>query len=121
MLLLTPTRSESKMLSTRPLGFAGTIVAVGLPKIPRSVRPTITMFSVQVPETAMEFGPAAGSEANAAVILVNAPGVPPGQPTAVSVANAKPDDRRRTNTQGSNSLGLEEQIVIISFASHFLF
>jgi hypothetical protein len=78
------------------------------------------MFSVQVPETAMEFGPAAGSEANAAVILVNAPGVPPGQPTVVSVANARPDDRR-TSRQVNNSLGLEEQIVIISFASHFLF
>src|ERR1700681_355315 len=108
MLLLTPTRSESKMVSTRPSGFAGMIVAEGLPKIPRSVRPTITTFSVQVPETAMELGPTAGRDASAAVMLVKAPGVPPGQPTVVSVANAQLDGRRRTNRQVNSSLGPEE-------------
>src|SRR5258707_6803319 len=115
MLLLTPTRSESKMVSTRPFEFCGRIVAVGLPKIARSVRPTITTFSVQVPETAMEFGPAAGREASAAPMVVKAPGVAPLQSTVTSAANARPDDRRRTNTQVNKGLGPEEQILVISF------
>src|SRR5690349_2523526 len=65
------------------------MVAVGFPKTERSVRFRTKTFSVQVPETAMELGPTAGREANAAVIVVKAPGVPPGQPTVVSVANAR--------------------------------
>src|SRR5882672_3317376 len=119
MLLLTPTRSESKMLSTRPFGFAATIVAVGLPKIARSVRLTTTTFSVQVPETAMEFGPTAGKEASAAVMVVKSPGVPPGQPTVVSAAKAMIEGRRRTNRQANRSFGPEEQLFVISFSLCF--
>src|SRR5260370_36734487 len=72
---------EPLMDSKRPLALPGTTVAVGLPKMMRSVRPNITTFSWQVPVTDMEFGPAAGRLARAAVIVRNAPGVAPEQST----------------------------------------
>jgi len=88
-------------------------VAVGLPKIERSVRLATKTFSVQVPETAMELGPTEGKEANAAPMVVKAPPVPPGQPTVVSVANAWLADAMRRR-QHRSSLDTEIQIFIFS-------
>src|SRR2546423_1013264 len=84
MLLLIEIRCELEMSKGLPVGVAGWIVALGLPKIERSVRLMTKTFSVQVPETAMELGPTAGREANAAPTVAKTPGVPPGQPTVVS-------------------------------------
>jgi hypothetical protein len=88
MLLLIEIRSELEMSKGRPVGVAGWMVAVGFPKTERSVRFTTKTFSVQVPETAIEFGPTAGKLAKAALMLVNAPGVAPVQSTVTSAANA---------------------------------
>src|SRR6478609_1607399 len=110
-----PTLCDAAMASRCPLAFPGTTVAVGLPKIVKSVRPNITTFSWQVPVTEMLFGPAAGSDASAAVIVVNAPGVAPVQSTVAPAANARLDGRRTSNRQINRTLDTEEQIVIISF------
>src|SRR5215471_16710063 len=59
----------------------------------RSVRPKNTTFSWQVPTTEMELGPAAGNEARAALILVNAPGVAPLQSTTAPAARAETGNR----------------------------
>jgi hypothetical protein len=83
-----------------------------LPKIVKSVRPDITTFSWQVPVTEMLFGPAAGSDARAAVIVVKAPGVAPLQSTVASAANARLDGRTTSSRQINRSLGPEEQFVI---------
>src|SRR6476646_6057215 len=109
-----PTLCDAKMASKCPLAFPGTTVAVGLPKIVKSVRPDITTFSWQVPMTEMLFGPAAGSEANAAVMVVKAPGVAPLQSTVAPAANARLDGRSVANRQ-INSTFPEEQILIILF------
>src|SRR6476661_1075521 len=103
-----PTLCDAKMASKCPLAFPGTTVAVGLPKIVKSVRPDITTFSWQVPMTEMLFGPAAGSEASAAVIVVKAPGVAPLQSTVAPAANARLDGRRTANRQMNRSLNPEE-------------
>src|SRR5579871_537623 len=109
------TLCDASMASRCPLAFPGTTVAVGLPKIVRSVRPNITTFSWQVPTTEMLFGPAAGSEARAAVMVVKAPGVVPLQSTVAPAANAKLDGKRTANRQMNRSLDPEEQIFIIAF------
>jgi hypothetical protein len=90
-----PILCEPEMDNMCPLGFPGWTVAVGLPKIWRSLRPKNTTFSEQVPLTAIELGPAAGSDARAAVMLVNIPGVPPGQPTVTLVARAAVGNKAR--------------------------
>jgi hypothetical protein len=56
----------------------------------------------------MELGPAFGREASAALMLVKSPGVPPGQPTVVSVANARLDNRS-INKQADKNLGLKQR------------
>src|SRR5258708_37714797 len=76
-----PTFWEELIDSKCPLALPGTTVAVGLPKMMRSVRPNITTFSWQVPVPDMEFGPAAGRLARAGVIIRKAPRGPPGQAT----------------------------------------
>src|SRR6478735_12513188 len=102
------------MASRCPLALPGTTVAVGLPKMVKSVRPNITTFSWQVPVTEMLFGPAAGSDARAAVIVVKAPGVAPLQSTVAPAANARLDGRT-TSSRQINSTFPEEQILIIPF------
>jgi hypothetical protein len=67
----------------------------------------------------MELGPTADRDARASLIVVKAPGVPPGQPTVVSVANARLAGTRRTNRQINSSLNPEELIYIVSFPSRF--
>jgi hypothetical protein len=59
----------------------------------------------------MELGPAFGREASAAVMLVKSPGVPPGQPTVVSVANARLDSRS-INKQADKNLGPKQRSFI---------
>src|SRR5689334_16877987 len=108
-----PTLCDAKIASKCPLAFPGTTVAVGLPKIVKSVRPTITTFSWQVPVTEMPFGPAAGSEASAAVMVVKAPGVAPLQSTTALPANARLDGRNTASRQINSTLYPEEQIFII--------
>src|SRR5215471_4912676 len=90
------------MASKCPLALPGTTVAVGLPKIVRSVWAKNTTFSWQVPTTEMELGPIAGSDAMAAVIVVNAPGVAPEQSTTAPAAKAAPDIRTRHTVTASN-------------------
>src|SRR5215831_3029658 len=106
-----PTLCEPAMASRWPFAFPGTTVAVGLPEMFRSVRPNITTFSWQVPVTEIEFGPAAGREARAAVMLVNAPGVAPEQSTTTSAAKARLEIS--SNKQPSNSLYPEELVIVI--------
>src|SRR5579859_8209565 len=108
-----PTLWEALIDSKCPLAFPGTTVAVGLPKIVKSVRPNITTFSWQVPVTEMLFGPAAGSDARAAVMVVKAPGVAPLQSTVAPAANARLAGRSRANRQINRNLDPEEQIFII--------
>src|SRR5260370_37530877 len=79
---------EELIDSKCPLALPGTTVAVGLPKMMRSVRPNITTFSWQVPVTDMEFGPVAGRLARAAVIVRNAPGVAAEQSTTAPAPKA---------------------------------
>src|SRR6476469_502951 len=110
-----PTLCDAAMASRCPLALPGTTVAVGLPKMVKSVRPNITTFSWQVPVTEMLFGPAAGSDASAAVIVVKAPGVAPLQSTVAPAANARLDGRRTDSRQIYRTLDPEEQIFIISF------
>jgi hypothetical protein len=63
----------------------------------------------------MLFGPVAGSDASAAVIVVKAPGVAPLQSTVAPAANARLDGRRTNSRQIYRTLDPEEQIFIISF------
>jgi hypothetical protein len=75
---------------------------------------TIT-FSVQVPEMAIVFGPVAGREAMAAFTLVNAPGVPPGQPTVVSAARAELRQIRASNKADINLESERQVLMNLSF------
>src|SRR5579859_8158245 len=111
-----PTLWEALIDSKCPLAFPGTTVAVGLPKIVKSVRPNITTFSWQVPVTEMLFGPAAGSEAKAAVMVVNAPGVAPLQSTVASAANAMLDGRRTASKQINTNLYPERIVITFSLS-----
>jgi hypothetical protein len=61
----------------------------------------------------MEFGPAAGKDARAAVMVVNAPGVAPLQSTVAPAANARLAGRRTASRQINRILGPEEQIRIV--------
>jgi hypothetical protein len=63
----------------------------------------------------MLFGPAAGSDARAAVMVVNAPGVAPLQSTVAPAAKARLAGRRTASRQINKSLGPEERIVIDIF------
>src|ERR1041385_7577105 len=114
-----PTLCDPAMASRCPFAFPGTTVAVGLPEMFRSVRPNMTTFSWQVPVTEMEFGPAAGSDARAAWMLVKAPGVAPLQSTTASAAKATLDGRRTASRQVNTNLYPEEQVFIILIPSHF--
>jgi hypothetical protein len=62
----------------------------------------------------MEFGPACGSEASAAVMVVNAPGVAPVQSTTALAANTWLDERR-SNRPINSSLYPEETVRMVSF------
>ena len=106
-----PTLCEAAMASRCPLAFPGTTVAVGLPKMVRSVRPNMTTFSWQVPVTEMLFGPAAGSDASAAWMLVKAPGVAPLQYTMALSAKARLEIR--SNKQPNNSFYPEQLVIVI--------
>src|SRR5947209_17707262 len=101
------------MTSTRPLGLPGVIVAVGFPDMLSSVRPTMTTFSWQVPLTVIEFGPAAGSDARAALMLVNAPGVAPLQSTTAPAPKAAAGISSRIPAR---SLNPEAHIFIVIFS-----
>src|SRR5437660_10356222 len=107
-----PTCCDSKMTNARPFGLLGVRVAVGLPDMLSCVRPAITTVSWQVPVTVMEFGPAAGKVASAAVILVNAPGVAPLQSTAAPAAKATAGTSSRSPAR---SLNPEAHIFIVIF------
>jgi hypothetical protein len=61
----------------------------------------------------MEFGPAAGNDASAAVMVVNAPGVAPLQSTTASAAKARLAGIRTASRQINRNLYPEEQIFII--------
>src|SRR5438270_3306464 len=116
-----PTRWEEAITSKRPLGFPGTTVAVGLPKMDRSVRPKITTFSWHVPVTEIEFGPAAGSEARAAWILVKAPGVAPEQSTTALSANARLERKSKKQPKSNLIPGKLNLIVSYPHTSEFSF
>jgi hypothetical protein len=64
-----------------------------------------------VPVTEIEFGPAAGREARAAIMLVNAPGVAPEQSTTALLAKARLETS--SNKQLNNSLYPEELVIVI--------
>src|ERR1051326_1807055 len=59
----------------------------------------------------MPFGPVAGREASAAVIVVNAPGVAPVQSTTTLSAKAKLE--KRSNKQPNSSLQPEQLVIVI--------
>jgi hypothetical protein len=71
----------------------------------------MTTFSWQVPVTEMLFGPAAGSDASASWMLVNAPGVAPLQSTTALSAKARLEVR--SNKQLNNSLYPEQLVIVI--------
>jgi hypothetical protein len=103
---------DDTMRSRRALGFPGWTVAVGLPKMSRSVRLMIETFSEQVPLTEMELGPAFGSIAKAAVIVVKAPGVAPEQSTTALAPYAAAGSNTKHRI-GRSSLTPEAQNFII--------
>src|SRR5262249_51619616 len=75
-----------------------------------------TTFSWQVPTTEIEFGPAAGSDARAALIDVKAPGVAPEQSTTAPAAKAAPDNSTRHTPPASNlSAEAHSFMVFLSF------
>src|SRR5215471_8207999 len=110
-----PIRCDALMESRWPLTFPGTTVADGFPKMVKSVRPNITTFSWQVPVTEIELGPAAGSEASAAVIEVKAPGVAPEQSTTAPSAKARWE--KSSSKQAKSNLHPEEQSFIVILVS----
>jgi len=59
----------------------------------------------------MEFGPAAGKEANASRMLVKAPGVAPEQSTTALAAKAELE--RRRNEQANSNLYPEQLVIVI--------
>jgi hypothetical protein len=65
----------------------------------------------------MEFGPAAGSAANASWMLAKAPGVAPEQSTTALSANARLE--RRSTKQPKNNLVPEKQNLIVRYPHAF--
>src|SRR5437660_9311604 len=110
-------RRDWRMTIPLRLPGVGVTVAVGLPKIVRSVLPEIMTVSLQVPITEMEFGPAAGRLASAAEMLVNAGGgVPPLQSTTAPAACAAAGTSVSNRMAVHNFKPIERNFSVIIFS-----